>query len=67
MVWRKRGPNPRIQDRAERFLKDPNKFLKPAKMASERRNEKLNLAVLVNKKYPAPKHTCSVYAELPSD
>lgn len=32
------------------FSRSPNKFLKPAKMASKSGNEKLNLVLLVNKK-----------------
>lgn len=42
------------------FARSPNKSLKPAKMTAGSGNEKLNLVVLVNKKYLESKHICSV-------
>lgn len=42
------------------FSRSPNKFFKSAKMASESGKEKLDLVLLVNKKYPESKHICSM-------
>lgn len=49
-----------FETEVDAFSRSPNKFLKPAKMALGSGKEKLNLVLLVNKKYPESKHICSV-------
>lgn len=54
------GPILAFETEVDGFSRSPNKCLKPAKTASESGKKKLNLVLLVNKKYSESKHICSM-------